>query len=265
MQRNSFVFTFLVATVLCVVCSAIVSTAAVILQPRQERNKELDRKSNILRVAGLLGADEASDGAKIDELFKQIETKIVNLETGEYVTDIDVDSFDQRDAADDPEQSVPIPPEEDVASLKRREKLSAVYLLNQDGKLKTLILPVYTKGLWSTMYGFLAFEGDLRTVQGLGFYQHGETPGLGGEVDNPKWKEQWEGKLAYDDDGHIALHLIKGTVDPSSPEAAFQIDGLSGATITSRGVTNLIDYWLGPDGFGPYLEKMKSGGGNDGK
>ncbi|QDT46725.1 Na(+)-translocating NADH-quinone reductase subunit C [Symmachiella dynata] len=265
MQRNSFVFTFLVATVLCVVCSAIVSTAAVILQPRQERNKELDRKSNILRVAGLLGADEAGDGAKIDELFKQIETKIVNLETGEYVTDVDVDSFDQRAAADDPEQSVTIPPEEDVASLKRREKLSAVYLLNEDGKLKTLILPVYTKGLWSTMYGFLAFEGDLRTIKGLGFYQHGETPGLGGEVDNPKWKEQWEGKLAYDDDGEIALHLIKGTVDPSSPDAAYQIDGLSGATITSRGVTNLVDYWLGPDGFGPYLEKMKSGGGNDGK
>jgi len=265
MQRNSIAFTLIVATVLCVVCSAIVSTAAVSLQKRQIKNKELDRKSNILRAAGLLGPDESGDSEKIDGLFKQIETKIVNLETGEYVTDVDIDTFDQRDAASDPHQSVPIPPDEDLAGLKRREKLSAVYLLNQDGKLKTLILPVYTKGLWSTMYGFMAFEGDLRTIKGLGFYQHGETPGLGGEVDNPKWKRQWEGKLAYDDDGHIALHLIKGTVDPSSPDAAYEIDGLSGATITSRGVTNLVDYWLGPDGFGPYLEKLKSDGGNNGK
>ncbi len=260
MQRNSIAFTLLIAAGLCVVCSALVSTAAVGLKGQQARNKELDRKSNILRAAGLLGPNEQADGKKIDDLFAQIETKIVDLETGEYVTDVDPAEFDQREAAADPETSVAIPPSEDVAGLKRREKLSAVYLLQQDGKLKTLIMPVYTKGLWSTMYGFFALIGYLRTVQGLGFYQHGETPGLGGEVDNPNWKEQWEGKLAYDDEGDIALRVIKGTVNPNSPDAEYQIDGLSGATITSRGVSNLIDYWLGPDGFGPYLARLKADG-----
>lgn len=261
MRRDSIPFTLTVATILCVVCSALVSTAAVSLKSQQALNKELDRKANILRAAGLLG----DDGGDIEKLFEQVETKIVDLDTGEYVTDIDPADYDQRAAAEDPDRSEPIDPADDVAGLKRREKYSAVYMIRKDGELETLILPVYTKGLWSTMYGFLALEGDLVTVKGLGFYEHGETPGLGGEVDNPKWKKQWEGKLAFDEDGQIALHVIKGTVNPNSPDAKFQVDGLSGATITSRGVTNLLDYWLGPDGFGPYLHKLGGSGGNDGK
>jgi len=257
MQRDSVSWTLIFATGLCVICSLMVSSAAVALRTQQDQNKELDRKQNILRAAGLLedGAD-----ADIDELFEKIETKIVDLETGEYVTDISPDQFDQRKAAADPQRSVDIPAGQDVAGIKRREKRSAVYLVRENGKLKTLVLPVYTKGLWSTMYGFLALESDLDTVKGLGFYEHGETPGLGGEVDNPNWKELWVGKEVFDDSGEIALRVIKGTVNPDSPDASHQVDGLSGATITSRGVTNLLDYWLGAGGFGPYLSKLKAAG-----
>lgn len=257
MQRDSVSWTLIFATGLCVICSLMVSSAAVALRTQQDQNKELDRKQNILRAAGLLenGAD-----ADIDELFEKIETKIVDLETGEYVTDISPDQFDQRKAAADPQRSVDIPAGQDVAGIKRREKRSAVYLVRENGKLKTLVLPVYTKGLWSTMYGFLALESDLDTVKGLGFYEHGETPGLGGEVDNPNWKELWVGKEVFDESGEIALRVIKGTVNPDSPDASHQVDGLSGATITSRGVTNLLDYWLGAGGFGPYLSKLKAAG-----
>src|SRR5690606_17188592 len=112
-----------------------------------------------------------------------------------------------------------------------------VYLVNDaQGQLERIILPVHGYGLWSTLYGFMALESDLNTVVGLGFAEHGETPGLGGEVDNPSWKAKWPGKKVYKD-GEVELGLIKGTVDPSSANADWQVDGLSGATLTSNEVS----------------------------
>ncbi len=254
-KRNTIAVTVVVAAVLCVVCSFFVSLAAVSLKEQQELNKELDRKANILRAAGLL-----RDGKNVSKLFDAyIKTKYVDLDTGEYVTFAEGTEYDQRAAAVDPNQSVVVPANPDYPALQRREKVSAVYFVYPDpdsDEFEAVVLPVYTKGLWSTMYGFLALEKDLRTVRGLGFYEHGETPGLGGEVDNPKWKQQWSGKLAYDKDGEIALQVLKGSVNPDSPNAVYQVDGLSGATITSRGVTNLLNYWLSDDGFGKFLEHL---------
>ena len=120
-----------------------------------------------------------------------------------------------------------------------------------------LLLPIHGKGLWSTLYGFIALETDTRTVKGIGFYQHGETAGLGGEVDNPQWKKQWEGKLVLDDKYKPIFKVQKGSVDNADPMAQYKVDGLSGATITSNGVTGLIQYWLGEDGFGPYLARFR--------
>lgn len=108
------------------------------------------------------------------------------------------------------------------------------------------------------MYGFVALDSDANTIAGLGFYEHGETPGLGGEVDNPRWKAVWEGKHAYRD-GDVAISVIKGTVNPDSSKAQWQVDGLSGATLTSKGVSNLVQFWLGEDGFAPYLNNLRNG------
>ncbi len=96
----------------------------------------------------------------------------------------------------------------------------------------------------------------MNTVKGLGFYEHGETPGLGGEVDNPKWKEIWEGKKAYTSSGEVGLTVIKGTAPPDSD---YKIDGLSGATLTSKGVDNLVHFWLGEQGYKTFLTKLKNG------
>jgi Na+-transporting NADH:ubiquinone oxidoreductase subunit C len=123
--------------------------------------------------------------------------------------------------------------------------------------VEKLILPIYGKGLWSTLYGFLALEKDLKTVSGITFYQHGETPGLGGEVDNPNWKGKWQGKQAFDDSGDVIIKVIKGAVIPGAPDADHQIDGLSGATLTARGVDNLVQFWLGENGYGPYLQQIR--------
>ena len=255
MNRDSIGGTFTVAALLCVVCSVLVSGAAVGLRPFQDANKKLFQKKNILLAAGISDPEKT-----IDELFENIETKLVDLATGEYYEgdDVDIESYDQKSAARDPDLSLEIDPDADIAGIKRREKYSRIYLVKNGSTVEKIILPVYGKGLWSTLYGFLALEGDLNTVAGLTFYEHKETPGLGGEVDNPNWKAIWPGKKIYDDKGDIRLEVVKGQVNPNSEIVNHQIDGLTGATITSRGVSNLIRYWLSDDGFGPFLDRLSN-------
>jgi Na+-transporting NADH:ubiquinone oxidoreductase subunit C len=255
MPNESVGKTVTVAVSVCVVCSIFVSTAAVKLRPIQERNKALDMQKNILVAAGLIKEGEEADYA---ELFKQIEARVIDLDTGDYVEGISPKEFNPRKAAKDPDQSVRIPEDEDLAKIKRRAKYSLVYFVRRGGSIQRVILPVYGKGLWSTMYGLLALDTDLNTVASFSFYEHGETPGLGGEVDSKKWKEQWRGKEVFGPDWQPDIQVVKGTVDPNSPNADHQVDGLSGATLTARGVQNLLRFWLGPDGYGPFLEKLRA-------
>lgn len=244
-----------IALTLCLVCSVAVSAAAVALKPVQEQNKLLDKKKNILQIGGLL-----KEGQSVEEAFKQVEPKVVDLATGEYVGNIDPNTFDARAAAADPKQTVVLSREDDIASIKRRAKYATVYLVKDpQGQLQKIILPIHGYGLWSTLYGFIALKADANTVVGLGFYEHAETPGLGGEVDNPAWKAKWPGKQVFDADGRVALSVVKGTAQ-DGPKAPYQVDGLSGATLTSRGVNNLVHFWMGRDGFGPYLQKIHNGG-----
>ncbi len=251
-SNDSFAKTMVVAFLLCLVCSILVSGSAVALRPMQENNKSLDVKKNILSVAGLLDED-----VNIDEAFQQIEAKIVELETGVYIDSIDIVNYNQRKAAKDPEFRIEISPKDDIANIKRKAKYAKVYLVKKDDQIDAFILPVHGYGLWSTMYGFLALEADGQTVIGLNFYDQAETPGLGGEIVNPKWLALWKGKKVYNQDGVPILGLVKGHVDLSKPGSESQVDGLAGATLTSQGVTNLIRYWMGRDGFSPFLEKIK--------
>jgi Na+-transporting NADH:ubiquinone oxidoreductase subunit C len=195
-----------------------------------------------------------------------VEARIVDLESGTYVSqeELDPGDFDQRYASNLPDMSVAIAKEDDLANLERREKYSFVWLVHQDGELDQVVLPIYGRGLWSMMYAFVALDGDLQTVRGLTFYEQGETAGLGAEVSNPNWLALFEGKQVFDDAGAVRLEVVKGTVDPGAPGAEHQVDGISGATITQDGVTNLIRYWLGAGGFGPYLDRKGRGGEDDG-
>ena len=243
-----------VALALCVVCSIVVSAAAVVLKPAQEVNKTRDLKRNILMAAGLYDA-----GLTIEEQFQRVDSRVVDISTGQYATDIDPEGFDQRAAAKDPATSVALDSEADIANIIRQSRYAMVYLVNDEaGDLSKVILPVHGYGLWSTLYGFVALESDGNTIAGLGFYEHKETPGLGGEVDNPRWKDLWKGKQVYRD-GAVAISVVKGSVDQGSDAANWQVDGLSGATLTSRGVSNLVQYWLGEDGFEPYLRNLREG------
>ena len=247
--------TILVAILLCLVCSIVVSTAAVLLKPLQISNKKADIKNNILAVA-----DIKTDGQSIDELFKQFEMKIVDLGSGDYVDGIDPVGFDQRKAASDPSLSINLSGAQDVASIGHRSKYAKVYLLKEGDQIKQIVLPVHGYGLWSTLYGFLSLKNDGNTITGLKFYEHAETPGLGGEVDNPKWQAQWVGKKIFDDKGELRFEVIRGQVVSGVSGSEYQVDGLSGATLTSKGVSNIVNFWLGADGFGPYLQKLRSKG-----
>lgn len=263
-QRESLGNTFLVALVLCVVCSLGVSTAAVALRSAQETNKELDRKKNILDATGIAYDETGAPASElsteqVDELYKRIDEKLVDLETGEYATGIDIRTYDERKAAkQDPKKedsmSVAIEePDYDIGFKKRERVVRVFFVRDPEGKIEQVVLPVYGKGLWSTLYGYLAIRNDLQTIQGLTFYEHAETPGLGGEVENPMWKAQWQGLYLYGEEGNPAIEVAKG---PAPQGNQYMVDGLSGATITARGVTNLVRYWVSDDAFGPFLKKL---------
>lgn len=261
-SQSSAAKTITVAAVLCVFCSVIVSSTVVALKPKQLVNADRDYKKNILMAAGLM-----EPGDDVQEAFKQVETVIVNLETGKIMgqeeleaANIQPDTFNQVKASTMGDMSAPIPAEYDVAGLASRSKYAKVFLTRDDaGEIKDIILYHRGKGLWSTMHGFIAVGPDTSTVKGFAYYSQGETPGLGGEVDNPAWKSQWVGKKIYDDQYKVRFQLAKGSVESGAPGAEHKVDGLSGATITGNGVTASMQYWFSDHGYGKFLENIRTG------
>ncbi|NQV24183.1 MAG: Na(+)-translocating NADH-quinone reductase subunit C [Rhodopirellula sp.] len=270
MQSESPKQTMIVAACLCLVCSVLVSTAAVVLRPAQQIQKTLDIQRNILKVAGLF-----DEGRSVASQFKVVEPVLIELAAKRpQIADpseegIDLKTYDPQKAAKKEHDSIQVNPPGALPQIARREIYTIAYEIRKDdGHLDQVILPIYGKGLWSTLYGFIAVDADGQTIRGITFYQHGETPGLGGEVENPDWKALWPGKSAFDaadlkkaSPDHLPIPTIqvaKGHVTPETPQAEHKVDGLSGATITSNGVTSLVRYWLGPDGFGSYLYQLRA-------
>jgi Na+-transporting NADH:ubiquinone oxidoreductase subunit C len=251
--------TLVVTLVLCIVCSVIVSTASVKLKPLQEINKELDFNLKLLQAAGIY-----DENLTVPEQFSQIETKLIDLRTGKFSSDMDITTYNQRKASKDSSLSDSLDSNVDIAGIKRLEYYSLVYLVNNSDGLSKVILPIRGYGLWSTLYGFLALENDLNTIVGIGYYEHGETPGLGGEVDNESWKAKWQGsngktKKIYGPNGDVKFAVLKGAVIEGSANEEYQVDGLSGASLTTKGVDNMIKFWLGKEGFGLFLTKLGKG------
>ena len=147
----------------------------------------------------------------------------------------------------------------DIAGIRRREQFATIYEVRDGDQLKTVILPIRGYGLWSTLWGFIAIDYSTATedaqslkVVGLTYYKHAETPGLGGEVDNPAWQQKWPDKRVFDSDWSVRLEVAKNAAGD------YQVDALSGATLTSNGVSNMLLYWLGEHGYGPYLKSLMS-------
>ncbi len=242
--------TVFVAVALCLVASMIVSATAVALRPIQEVNKLKDKQVNILQVAG-----EYDPSANVTEAFGKFEPQVLEIATGTFTDQFDAATFDDRASADNPETSIALT--DDPAGIGRQSKFVTVYLLrNEDGSLDKVILPVHGYGLWSTLYGFVALEENGNDIFGLQFYSHAETPGLGAEVDNPRWKSLWSGKKLSDENGELQITVAKA--QPAAG-AEFHVDALAGATLTSVGVDNLVRFWMGEAGYAPFLENLKAG------
>jgi Na+-transporting NADH:ubiquinone oxidoreductase subunit C len=278
MARESTRHTFQVALLLCLVCSFVVSLAAVSLRERQQQNREAARNRNVLMAAF---PGELSDEASFTEFYKQrgvagleeffdrfVDLHAINLNSGETVAEFDAAAYDQVLAARDPQKSSELDlrsqRRRDVAGIKSREDVGCVYLVrgSESGSgYETIVLPIRGYGLWSTLKGFVAIDAVSLSdgpasarVRGLTYYQHKETPGLGGEVDNPGWKAKWPGKRIFDSKWNVKLKVSK------SPRGAHDVDALTGATITSNAVSNMLAFWLGPDGYGPFLKKLAAAG-----
>ena len=248
MPVDGIVKTVIVATSLCFVCSMVVSFAAVNLKSIQEVNKAIDKQKNILQVAGVY-----HEGIDVNKTFSSFQPLVVDLNSGKFTDKFDPSIFDDKKAAQDPLLSVSL--ENDPASIGRRTNYATIYLLKKDdGSLDKVILPIHGYGLWSTLYGFIALEDNLNDIFGLQFYQHAETPGLGAEVDNPKWKAQWKGKKLNNENGELMIQVAK-----TQKYKEHHIDALAGATLTSNGVDNLVKFWMGKDGFQKFLNNLKNG------
>ena len=214
-DRDSISNTLTIAIGLSLICSVLVASAAIVLQPKQLKNREEYRQRIILEVAGLMVPD-----GDIGALFTTIQADMVDIASGESVE---------------------------------------IYLEKNGDTVQQIILPVSGPGLWSTMRGYLALAPDGNTVKGIRFYEHGETPGLGDQIDKADWRNLWVGKQLYGDDGTPRIEVVRGFAlrDASNTDLQHQIDGLSGATLTGNGVTRLVQHWIGPEGFGPYLENYR--------
>ncbi len=254
MANDSALKPFYSVLILAFVCSFLVASASVGLRPQQQINQQLDRKKNILRAANLYKKD-----VPMSQLFSHVTPKIIELKSGKFVQldNINPKNFDQRQMAANTQTSHTLDTSIDLAGLHRLENYSLVYLVKRGTKISQIILPIRGSGLWSTMYGYVALDADLTTIRGITFYEHGETPGLGGEIENPTWLASWQGKKIYDHTNRVDFKVTKVGVTTKDTAALHQVDGISGATLTSNGVDNLLHFWFGEYGFKPFLERMR--------
>ncbi len=253
-EKSSSAGIFRFAGGVCLICSLVVSTAAVSLRGIQERNVDNEKKINILRAAGLAEAGEKLSTAEIEERYRKILPLVVDLQSGELDTTKNPQRYDMYVAAENPRQSHAL--DDDPAGIKRIAEAGSAYVLIENDRLKRLILPIQGYGLWSTIYGFTAldFAGEGETIEGITFYKQGETPGLGGRIGEPAWQAKWRGVTPYDDRGKAHVVLAK----KRDPNKKNEVDAIAGATLTSNGVEHLMNFWLGQQGYQPFIDRLRT-------
>lgn len=234
-SSNGYVLGFAIGV--CVVISAALALTSAALKDTQDAAAEFDRQKNVMMAAGQLKAGDTRSRQELEQAYKDnVREILIDTETGKEATDKKVEDRAKMSEAD-----------------QKRYRMLAI-AKGADGKPEAYVLPISGKGLWSTLYGYLALGADATTVKGLTFYKHGETPGLGGECENPEWTAKWVGKSILEGDKLTGIVVKKGVVDPAVPfEKAHMVDGLSGATITCNGINKFVksdlkafDTFLGP-------------------
>jgi Na+-transporting NADH:ubiquinone oxidoreductase subunit C len=257
MTNDSPLKAFLVILLTAVVCSSFVSAAVVVLRPIQMNNKMIERSRNIIKLTGLVEEGQIPGEEEMLEMYRDMDVRILDIDEADYNPDIDPLTFDARRAVNNPDLGVDIPIDQDLAKLGRRSRYAPVYrVLDEGGELERLILPVHGTGMWSTIYGYIALESDLNTIAAVTFFEQNETPGLGDQILRPEWQAKWKGRRLYDEAGNLRFAVNHGKVEPGSSIWLYEVDALTGATVTADAVTSIIHYWFGPNGYRDFLDKL---------
>lgn len=207
--------TLVFAAIVCVSCSLLLSGTAAALKDRQDANKDFDVKRNIVKAFGqdIKGATRES----VDQVFEDhINEMVVDAQTGEIIEDMKPSDISSEDR--DAKTKLPL------------------YTWTEDGDLIKYAFPISGKGLWSMLFGYISLESDMETIAGITFYKHGETPGLGAEIEKSWFQNQFVGKNLYD--SGIATEFM--VAKPGSAQGDHAVDGISGATLTGNGVQQLL-------------------------
>ncbi|TKB49315.1 Na(+)-translocating NADH-quinone reductase subunit C [Ferrimonas sediminicola] len=248
-NKDSVLGTMTFSVVLCLLCSFMITGTAEVLKERKLAKKRSELKRYVLVAANVEGDD-------IDELFDaRVTPMLVNLDSGtmENLSAKEILDFDDRMAAINPDTS--IKPRKDTARIKRRANQARVFKVTDDnGQLASVVMPIHGKGLWSVVYGYVAVQPDLNTIEGLVISEHGETPGLTDFLKDPQWLSGWHDKRIFDDSGKPVLAVVKGGAKKGDIHG---VDGVSGATKTGRGLQKAVTFWFGPEGYQTFLNTFK--------
>ena len=251
-SKDTFGRTLIFVFIVCLVCAALVSVAAVGLKPLQTANKLLDKQTKILEASGLLEKAGTKSKDIVATYNKYVVAKMIDLDSGAIIEG-NVDLFEERAAARDVANSQKLV--NDVAGINRRANSAVIYLINDEtGSLQTVVLPIVGSGLWGLMHGFVGLETDLTTVRSLVYSDHKETPGLGALITNDRWKSFWPGKQIFNAEHQVMINVVKGGAKPGDIHG---VDAISGATLTSNGVKNSLHFWFGEQGYGPFITKFR--------
>jgi len=230
---HSDAYTFRFAAMVTIVCSVLLAGAATILKPRQVENEKLDMKKNILVSAGIESQQGGYTRAEINTLYEK------NIKG--FVIDKSGASVEGKIPAD-------LDPKTDLEFLP-------VYKSSTDTIVNAYIIPISGKGLWSTIYGYIALAPDCETVKGVSFYKHGETPGLGGEISKEWFTDNYKDKHIFSEAGElVSIKVAKGKYAGAEP--LHYVDGISGSTLTCRGVENFMKTEL--DKYNPFFAIVRS-------
>lgn len=259
LNRNSTTYVTGFVVVITVVCAFIIATAATLLKPTQQQQIAANVQGNVLKVSGV-----AYTPANLFEQFQQrVEVRYLDRKTGTFTelpAGLKYDEILTSNKYADYRSKITTA--ENLPGLKDNliPDILQVYLIKDEAnKVVKVILPFHGNGLWSVMYGLLAVNVDGNTVEGITYYSQGETPGLGGEVENPLWTSQFIGKSIYEGDStNPQLELTKN----ASAEDKYKVNALTGATLTSVGVNNQLHFWLGELGYAKFLTNLRQGAVN---
>ena len=240
--------TVLVAFLVSAVCAALVSGATVALRPIQTANRAAEEQARIAAlvegIPGMATLLEQSGGA--------LSTVVINLRDGRAAADVTPATLDA--ALSDPGNWTALDAGQDLAGLGQRPDYAQVFLLRDGDSVSLVLLPLSGQGYGGRLDAILALRGDMNTIAGIAVTQHSETPGLGARIEETSWQASFPGTELRDDGGEMRFRVARG---PAS--GVHEVDGITGATRTGRGVTQMVRFWLGPDGYGPLLDAIERG------